>query len=80
MKIDLSLKLVLKHFEKEVKKIDNFDRKFNNGTWNDRDIITIYNLQIKAQGLDKLDNLINITSSGNEYLHNELKIIKELVR
>ena len=80
MKIDLSLKLVLKHFEKEVKKIDNFDRKFNNGIWKEYDLLVIKDLQYKAQGLDKLDNLINITSSGNEYLHNELKMIKELVR
>ena len=80
MKIDLSLKLVLKHFEKEVKRIDNFERKFNKGTWKEYDLLVIKDLQYKAQGLDKLDNLINITSSGNEYLHNELKIIKELVR
>lgn len=80
MKIDLSLKLVLKYFEKEVKKIDNFEGKLKNGTWKEYDLLVIKDLQYKAQGLDKLDDLINITSSGNEYLHNELRIIKELVR
>ena len=80
MKIDLTLELVLKYFEKEIKKINNFDYKLKNGTWNDYDLLVIKDLQYKSEGFEKLDNLIKLTSSGNEYLHNELKMIKTLLR
>ena len=80
MKIDLSLELVLKYFKKEVMEMDFFRSKFENGTWNDHDILIIYDLQLKAQGLEKLDKLIDFTSTGNQFLHNELKLIKELLK
>jgi len=80
MKIDLSLELVLKYFEKEVKQMDFFKSKFENGNWNDYDILIIYDLQLKAQGFDKLDKLIELTSTGDSYLYNELKEIKELLK
>jgi hypothetical protein len=80
MKIDLSLELVLKYFDKEVKEIDFFQSKFEKGTWNDHDILFIYDLQLKGKGFQKLDKLIEDGSTGNHYLHNELKSIKELLR
>jgi len=80
MKIDLSLELVLKYFEKEVMAMDFFRSKFENGTWNDHDILIIYDLQLKAEGFDKLDKLIELTSTGDSYLYNELKEIKELLK
>lgn len=80
MKIDLTLEAVLKHYEYRVKKIDNFDYKLKNGTWNDHDILVIKDLQYKADGLERLENLIEFTSTGNVFLHEELKMIKTLVK
>lgn len=80
MKIDLTLKLVLKYFDKEIKKINNFDYKLKNGTWNEYDLLVIKDLQYKSEGFEKLDNLIKLTSTGNEFLNNELKLIKTLLR
>lgn len=78
--LDLTLTNVLIHFEKEVKKIDNFDYKLANGTWSDHDVLIIKDLQYKANGFNRLDKLIEVTSTGSKWLHTELSLIKALLK